>query len=181
MDEYIFTCAFCLTHTWTLFLSLLIFSHTLPLFLGVCSLLLYVQNSIISIQIHSRFISISFYAYTYIHTYRIMADIQILAAALQSPTQNTSSVVFTLLIGNFPPVLTCYWLVKCDFKAALYHSSNSSKTGTIRQPATHSHSISSLMYSSVAETEGSIAHPPHVFSWFETRIRCSLFHMRAVI
>lgn len=89
-----------------------------------------------SVNIHTPFIfiSISIHPFSSIRSCRIMAASQVPAASVQPPTQNASSVVPALLIGNLPLMLTCYWLV--ERVASRQH------IAAIKQPDTHAHSFS---------------------------------------
>lgn len=82
------------------------------------------------------------------------------------PPRMTSSVVSSLLIGNLPPMLTCYWLVYCE--ASRQHFT----IAAIR--------ARQALFSNLAEAESS-THPPSEFLQINTPTRFTAFHMRVGI
>lgn len=108
-----------------------------------------------------------------------MGDNPIPAAALHPPPPRiTSSVVSPLLIGNLPPMLTCYWLVYCV--ASRQHFTIAAIQARQALLGSQLH-IQFNSLSNLAQTESSSTHPPTAFLQFNTPTRCTVFHMRAGI
>lgn len=92
------------------------------------------------------FNDVSIHPYIHACTCRIMGGIYIPAAA-HHPHPHPEHVICCLSTVDWESPSNADLLLAglmCGCKAALYHSSNPSKPGTIRQPATHS--IPSLVY-----------------------------------
>lgn len=120
-----------------------------------------------SLIINPPFTHIAIYAYTYcMHTHVEKCETFTFLQQHSIPLPRiTSSVVSPLLIGNLPPVLTCYWLVYCvasrqHFTIAIIRA----RWGLLcSQLHIRFNSLSNF-----AQTECSTTHPPTAFLQFNT-------------